>query len=60
MGCLEDDLTEYTRMRRRDEKIAKLSSALREMVARWEPDCSGQDRIMWENAVEALADAKRD
>jgi hypothetical protein len=51
---LEDDLTEMHRMRLRDEKIEKLSAALRAMVDRWEPDCDGQDRIMWENANEAL------
>lgn len=54
MGMLEDDLTEMRRMRLRDEKIEKLSAALRAMVDRWEPDCSGQDRVMWENANEAL------
>lgn len=54
MGMLEDDLTEMHRMRLRDEKIEKLSAALRAMVDRWEPDCDGQDRIMWENANEAL------
>lgn len=59
MGMLEDDLTEFHRMHRRDEKIKKLSEALQAMVNRWEPDGEGQDRIMWENAVEALADAKR-
>jgi hypothetical protein len=53
MGMLEGDLTEVSRMRLRDEKIAKLSAALRAMVNRWEPD-SGQDRVMWENACEAL------
>ncbi len=41
-------------MGRRDKKIQKLSDALRAMVDRWEPDCDGQDRVMWENAVEAL------
>jgi len=55
MGFLEDDLTEARRMRLRDQKIEKLSSALRAMVDRWEPDVDGQDRIMWENANEALA-----
>lgn len=54
MGMLEDEITEGLRMRRRDEKIEKLSAALRAMVNRWEPDCEGQDRVMWENAVEAL------
>lgn len=54
MGMLEDDITEGLRMGRRDEKIAKLSAALRAMVDRWEPDCEGQDRVMWDNAVEAL------
>jgi hypothetical protein len=50
----EDDLTEYHRMKLRDQKIEKLVAALSAMVDRWEPDCGGQDRIMWENAVEAL------
>lgn len=59
MGMLEDDLTEMHRMRLRDEKIEKLSAALRAMVDRWEPDCDGQDRIMWENANEALEFAQR-
>lgn len=54
MGMLEDDITEGLRMGRRDEKIRKLSTALQAMVDRWEPDCDGQDRVMWENAVEAL------
>lgn len=54
MGMLEDDLTEYRRMRLRDQKIEKLFNALKAMVDRWEPDCEGQDRIMWENACEAL------
>jgi hypothetical protein len=54
MGMLEDDLTEVSRMRLRDDKIAKLSAALQDMVDRWEPDCGGQDRVMWENACEAL------
>lgn len=55
MGMLEDDLTELHRMRFRDRKIEKLTAALQAMVDRWEPDCSGQDRVMWENACEALA-----
>jgi hypothetical protein len=59
MGMLEDDLTEVHRMRLRDEKIEKLSTALRAMVDRWEPDCEGQDRVMWENAVEALEFAEK-
>ncbi len=59
MGMLEDDLTEARRMRLRDQKIEKLSAALRAMVDRWEPDGEGQDRIMWENANEALDFAKR-
>lgn len=54
MGMLEDDLTEGRRMRLRDQKIKKLSDALRAMVDRWEPDCEGQDRVMWDNANEAL------
>jgi hypothetical protein len=58
MGMLEDDLTEARRMRLRDQKIEKLSAALEAMVDRWEPDCEGQDRVMWENAVEALQFAK--
>jgi hypothetical protein len=58
MGMLEDDLTEFHRMHRRDEKIKKLSEALRAMVDRWEPDTEGQDRVMWENAKEALEFAR--
>ena len=58
MGMLEDDLTEASRMQLRDAKIEKLYDALSAMVDRWEPDCDGQDRIMWENAVEALHFAK--
>ena len=54
MGMLEDDLTERRRMRLRDQKIQKLTEALRAMVDRWEPDTDGQDRVMWENAKEAL------
>lgn len=54
MGMLEDDLTEYHRMARRDAKIKALSEALQAMVDRWEPDCSGLDRVMWENANAAL------
>lgn len=54
MGCLEDDLTEYRRMNLRDEKIARLSKALNAMVERWEPDCGGLDRVMWEEACAAL------
>lgn len=33
--------------------IDQLYRALQRMVDRWEPDTAGQDRIMWENAVEA-------
>ena len=54
MGFLEDDLTEARRIRLREEKIKKLFDALKAMVDRWEPDCEGQDRVMWENACEAL------
>lgn len=54
MGWLEDEMTEGLRMGLRDQKIAKLMAALKAMVDRWEPDCDGQDRIMWENAKEAL------
>ena len=60
MGMLEDDLTEARRMRLRDQKIEKLSAALRAMVDRWEPDGDGQDRVMWENANEALEFANGD
>jgi len=59
MGMLEDDLTEMRRMKLRDQKIEKLSAALKAMVDRWEPDTEGQDRIMWENANEALEFAKQ-
>lgn len=31
------------------------ADALEKMVDRWEPDTSGTDRVMWENATEALA-----
>ncbi len=58
MGHLEDDLTETRRMRLRDQKIEKLVAALGPMVERWEPDGWGQDRIMWENAKEALEFAR--
>ncbi len=37
-------------------EVERLRAALSAMVDRWEPDCDGQDRIMWENAVAALAD----
>lgn len=60
MGMLEDDLTEGRRMRLRDQKIKKLVAALSAMVDRWEPDCDGQDRVMWENAKEALEFANGD
>lgn len=60
MGMLEDEITEGLRMGLRDQKIAKLSAALRAMVDRWEPDCDGLDRIMWENANEALEFAETD
>jgi hypothetical protein len=36
----------------------KLLGALRAMVDRWEPDCGGTDRRMWEDAVSAIATAK--
>jgi len=35
-----------------------LVKALEAMTDRWEPDCIGTDRIMWENALAALALAK--
>ena len=60
MGWLEHDLTETRRMGLRDKKIAKLKAALQAMVDRWEPDCGGQDRVMWENACEALEFADSD
>lgn len=34
-----------------------LLEALRAMVDRWEPDCIGTDRVMWENARAAIAKA---
>ena len=34
-----------------------LLEALTAMVDRWEPDCSGQDRIMWEAARAAISKA---
>ena len=34
-----------------------LLAALKAMVDRWEPDCEGTDRIMWENAQAAIAKA---
>lgn len=36
----------------------ELYEALNEMVDRWEPDTEGQDRVMWENACEALRKAR--
>jgi hypothetical protein len=33
----------------------KMLEALRAMVNRWEPDCDGTDRCMWEDAVSAIA-----
>ncbi len=33
----------------------QLADALRRMVNRWEPDAIGTDRVMWENACDALA-----
>lgn len=35
-----------------------LLAALKDMVARWEPDTSGQDRVMWENACAAIEAAQ--
>jgi hypothetical protein len=32
-----------------------LYEALKAMVDRWEPDCAGTDRLMWEKARAALA-----
>ena len=59
MGMLEDDLTESRRMRLRDQKIDKLRSALKAMVDRWEPDADGgQDRIMYDNAIDAIKFSK--
>lgn len=58
MGMLEDDITEYKRIGQRQEVIDKLFGALKAMVDRWEPDCGGQDRIMWESACEALEAAQ--
>jgi len=60
MGMLEDDITEYRRIDLREKKIAKLVAALSAMVDRWEPDCSGHDRVMWENACEALEFAQKE
>ena len=54
MGTLKDIIAEGRRRRIKDEKIEKLFAALKAMVDRWEPDCEGQDRVMWENACEAL------
>ena len=34
-----------------------LLDALKAMVDRWEPDCGGLDRLMWENARDAIAKA---
>jgi hypothetical protein len=34
-----------------------LLTALKAMVDRWEPDCVGLDRVMWENARAAIAQA---
>lgn len=60
MGMLEDDLTEYQRMRLRDEKIARLVEALQPMVDRWEPDVGeDRDRAMWERAQAALEFARK-
>lgn len=36
----------------------ELLDALQAMVDRWEPDCIGTDRVMWENAVAAIARAE--
>ena len=48
----------------RDAEIARLTTevaamreALTAMVDRWEPDTSGIDRVMWENARAALGAA---
>lgn len=35
-----------------------LVAALKAMVDRWEPDCVGNDRRMWEDACAALAKAE--
>jgi len=40
------------------QKVLPLLSALKEMVGRWEPDTSGQDRVMWENACAAIEAAQ--
>ncbi len=40
-----------------DTHHADLVAALTAMVDRWEPDCTGTDRVMWENARSALAKA---
>jgi hypothetical protein len=37
---------------------ADLLEALKAMFDRWEPDCIGNDRIMWENARRAIAKAE--
>ena len=39
-----------------DALFERMEKALEAMVDRWEPDCSGQDRIMWENAVAVLTE----
>lgn len=58
MGMLEDDITEMRRIGDRQTIIKILFAALEAMVNRWEPDCSGQDRVMWETACEALEAAQ--
>ena len=46
------------------EKIIKpevneeLLYALEAMIDRWEPDCGGQDRLMYDRAVEACQKAR--
>lgn len=58
MGWLEHDLAEIRSIQARQKVINDLHQALRAMVDRWEPDCGGQDRVMWENACEALESAQ--
>lgn len=48
--------------RAKPDETAKVASALlaalKAMVNRWEPDTTGQDLVMWENACEVIDQAK--
>jgi len=56
---LEHEVAQMTTARGvMEAEIERVRAALIAMVDRWEPDGEGQDRIMWENAREALGFAR--